>query len=125
MWCACWGCCGPRLTAEAAFIHPATLASTMAIQWQAEVVTGQEASLQATLPALAGEFSGTVLITADMAIALHPVIPSLSAEYDINVFRGPSRQVADDWQLATGGPADRCGGRGLGSGGEPAGDPDG
>lgn len=35
-----------------------------------------------------------------MASTLRPVVPTLMAEYDINVFRGPSSAVADDWQRA-------------------------
>lgn len=91
---------GPRLAAEVAVIHPATLASTPAPRMQAAALLGQQGQLVATSPAPTANIQARVVIEASMASTLHPVIPRVEAEYDINVFRGPSHQVADDWQLA-------------------------
>lgn len=91
---------GPRLAAEVAVIHPATLASTPVPQMQAAAVLGQQGQLVATSPAPTANIQARVVIEASMVSTLHPVIPRIEAEYDINVFRGPSHQVADDWQLA-------------------------
>lgn len=91
----------PVLTAEVAFIHPATLASTPTPSLQAEVILGQDAVLAATVPAPVAVMPARLVIVANMASTLHPVIPRLEAEYDINVFRGPSHQVEDDWQRAS------------------------
>ncbi|MGL6458181.1 hypothetical protein ACSZNG_03670 [Aeromonas hydrophila] len=91
---------GPKLAAEVAIIHPATLASTPVPRMQAAALLGQQGQLVATSPAPTANIQARVVIEASMASTLHPVIPRFEAEYDINVFRGPSHQVADDWQLA-------------------------
>lgn len=88
----------PKLAAEVAIIHPATLASTPSARLQAEVILGQDAQLAAPVPSPVAVMLARPVIVANMARTLHPVIPSFAGEYDINVFRGPSHQVADDWQ---------------------------
>lgn len=90
----------PRMSAEVALIYPATLASTPAPRLSATVVMGQEAILHATVPAPTAVMQGRLVIEASMACTLLPVTAVLRGEYDINVFRGPSSQTRDDWQLA-------------------------
>lgn len=90
----------PGLAAQVAVIHPATLASTPAPALSASPVLGQQGQLAATVPPPTAAIEGRVVIDASLASALHPVVPVLRGEYDINVFRGPSSAVADDWQLA-------------------------
>lgn len=90
----------PWLAAQVAVIHPATLASTPAPALSASPVLGQQGQLAATVPPPTAAIEGRVVIDASLASALHPVVPVLRGEYDINVFRGPSSAVADDWQLA-------------------------
>lgn len=90
----------PRLDAQVVVIHPAALVSTPSPQMQAAAVLGQEGELAAISPAPLATIQARVVIEASMASTLNPVVPGMAAEYDINVFRGPSHQTADDWQQA-------------------------
>lgn len=89
---------GPTMAAEVAFIHPAALTSNPQPRLQAQVVMGQEGRLATIVPAPTTAIEAQLVIVANMASTLHPVIPRIAAEFDINVFRGPSSEVTDDWQ---------------------------
>ncbi|MDU7580085.1 hypothetical protein [Aeromonas sp.] len=68
----------PTLSAESVFIHPGALVA------------------QIDSPTV--EMPARLIIEATLTSTLRPAMPSLAGEYDINVFRGPSHQITDDWQ---------------------------
>ncbi|BBR09294.1 hypothetical protein [Aeromonas caviae] len=88
----------PTLSAETVFIHPGALAGHPKATLDADPVVGQDGSLVAQTGSPTAEMPARLIIEATLTSTLRPAMPSLSGEYDINVFRGPSHQITDDWQ---------------------------
>ncbi|MGU5738822.1 hypothetical protein [Aeromonas caviae] len=88
----------PTLSAESVFIHPGALAGHLKATLDADPVVGQDGSLVAQTGSPTAEMPARLIIEATLTSTLRPAMPSLSGEYDINVFRGPSHQITDDWQ---------------------------
>ncbi|MDX7791550.1 hypothetical protein SJS84_12640 [Aeromonas caviae] len=88
----------PTLSAESVFIHPGALAGHPKATLDADPVVGQDGTLIAQIGSPTAEMPARLIIEATLTSTLRPVMPSLAGEYDINVFRGPSHQITDDWQ---------------------------
>ncbi|MFQ2607648.1 hypothetical protein ACK3ZW_12315 [Aeromonas caviae] len=88
----------PTLSAESVFIHPGALAGHPKATLDADPVVGQDGTLVAQIGSPTAEMPARLIIEATLTSTLRPVMPSLAGEYDINVFRGPSHQITDDWQ---------------------------
>ncbi|MGU5752280.1 hypothetical protein ACV1EG_05390 [Aeromonas caviae] len=88
----------PTLSAESVFIHPGLLAGHPKATLDADPVVGQDGTLVAQIGAPTAEMPARLIIEATLTSTLRPAMPSLAGEYDINVFRGPSHQITDDWQ---------------------------
>lgn len=88
----------PTLSAESVFIHPGALAGHPKATLDADPVVGQDGTLIAQIGSPTAEMPARLIIEATLTSTLRPAMPSLAGEYDINVFRGPSHQITDDWQ---------------------------
>ncbi|MFQ2551642.1 hypothetical protein ACK3Z3_11080 [Aeromonas caviae] len=88
----------PTLSSESVFIHPGVLAGHPKATLDADPVVGQDGTLVAQIGSPTAEMPARLIIEATLTSTLRPVMPSLAGEYDINVFRGPSHQITDDWQ---------------------------
>ncbi|MFQ2524655.1 hypothetical protein ACK308_13895 [Aeromonas caviae] len=88
----------PTLSAESVFIHPGALAGHPKATLDADPVVGQDGTLVAQIGSPTAEMPARLIIDATLTSTLRPAMPSLAGEYDINVFRGPSHQITDDWQ---------------------------
>ncbi|MFM5717783.1 hypothetical protein [Aeromonas caviae] len=88
----------PTLSAESVFIHPGVLAGHPKTTLDADPVVGQDGTLVAQIGSPTAEMPARLIIEATLTSTLRPAMPSLAGEYDINVFRGPSHQITDDWQ---------------------------
>lgn len=88
----------PTLSAESVFIHTGALAGHPKATFDADPVVGQDGTLVAQIGSPTAEMPARLIIEATLTSTLRPAMPSLSGEYDINVFRGPSDQITDDWQ---------------------------
>lgn len=88
----------PTLSAESVFIHPGVLAGHPKATLDADPVVGQDGTLVAQIGSPTAEMPARLIIEATLTSTLRPAMPSLAGEYDINVFRGPSHQITDDWQ---------------------------
>ncbi|MDX7851204.1 hypothetical protein [Aeromonas caviae] len=88
----------PTLSAESVFIHPGALAGHPKATFDADPVVGQDGALVAQTGSPTAEMPARLIIEATLTSTLRPAMPSLAGEYDINVFRGPSHQITDDWQ---------------------------
>lgn len=90
-----------KMAADLVLTHPATLAgSATPVTSASDAALVHPATLQATVTAVGATVPARFVIEAGMGGTLERVIPLLSAAYDVNVYRGPSGYLADDWQVA-------------------------
>ncbi|MFM5558753.1 hypothetical protein [Aeromonas rivipollensis] len=58
------------------------------------------ATLVSTAPAMVADITASVVIDATLTVTARPAIYQFEADYDINVYRGPSHISQGDWNLA-------------------------
>ncbi|MFM4861026.1 hypothetical protein E4186_13775 [Aeromonas media] len=94
-------CLPPTFASSPGLVLPAVLQGHVQAPLADVAVTAiHPATLVSTAPAMVTDITASVVIEAGLAVTARPALYQFEADYDINVFRGPSHISQGHWNLA-------------------------
>lgn len=94
-------CLPPTFASSPGLVLPTVLQGHVQAPLADVAVTAiHPATLVSTAPAMVTDITASVVIEASLAVTARPALYQFEADYDINVFRGPSHISQGHWNLA-------------------------